>query len=168
MHDSEALNTLITLMTPLLRKYAAKIHFMDFDDAMQELSLTLVECLQYLDFTREKDKLLKYIQQSIIHKYYSLCKKYLSIPESTALDSESVSDLAIDALDTFKTIDLINDLRNYISSISEKDTMKGRILYLSVFANLSDSEISQIVHLSRQYVNRTKKYLMTEFFKNYK
>lgn len=46
-HDSEALNTLITLMTPLLRKYASKIHFMDFDDAMQELSLTLVECLQY-------------------------------------------------------------------------------------------------------------------------
>lgn len=46
-HDSEALNTLITLMTPLLRKYASKIHFMDFDDAMQELSLTLVECLKF-------------------------------------------------------------------------------------------------------------------------
>ena len=76
MHDSEALNTLITLMTPLLRKYASKIHFMDFDDAMQKLSLTLVECLQYLDFTKGKDKLLKYIQQFIIHKYYSLLVKF--------------------------------------------------------------------------------------------
>ena len=36
-------------MTLLLRKYASKIHFMDFDDSMQELFLTLIECVEYLD-----------------------------------------------------------------------------------------------------------------------
>ncbi|MBS6196142.1 MAG: sigma-70 family RNA polymerase sigma factor [Clostridiales bacterium] len=167
-HDSEALSTLVVLMTPLLRKYASKIHFMDFDDSMQELSLTLIECVEYLDPAKNKEQLLKYIQQCIIHKYYSLCKKYLSVPEISALDSDGNSELPDNTIDIFQTIDLFNDLRNYIMDISEKNHTKGCILSLSVFENLSDSEISQIMHLSRQYVNRTKKCLMTEFFKNYK
>lgn len=70
--DQEAQKELILQMTPLLRKYASKIHFMEFDDSIQELSLSLIECIPYLDPDKGQAKLLKYIQESIIHKYYAL------------------------------------------------------------------------------------------------
>lgn len=55
--DKEASQELFVQMTPLLRKYASKIHFMDFDDAIQEFSLSLIECISYTDPDTGKDKI---------------------------------------------------------------------------------------------------------------
>lgn len=140
---------------------------MEFDDSIQELSLSLIECIPYLDPDKGQAKLLKYIQESIIHKYYALCKKYLSAPELISLDSENSFNIAVSGPDIFMENELSNDLLQYISKLSKEDSKKGQILYLAVFKNLSDKEISQIMNLSRQYINRIKKSLIASFLENY-
>ena len=46
--DPNAEKELIAQMSPLIKKYAGKIHFMEYTDAMQELYLALLESLDYL------------------------------------------------------------------------------------------------------------------------
>lgn len=47
--DPNAEKELIAQMSPLIKKYAGKIHFMEYTDAMQELYLALLESLDYLN-----------------------------------------------------------------------------------------------------------------------
>lgn len=43
--------------------------------------------------------------------------------------------------------------------------MRRQIMFLFFFQYKTDSEIAEILHVSRQYVNRTKKQLITEYFR---
>ena len=46
--DIKALEEILIQMTPLVKNYAAKIHFMEYEDAMQELYIALLKCIPKL------------------------------------------------------------------------------------------------------------------------
>lgn len=57
--DSNSVEELLIAMQPLLKKYASKIYFLEFDDAYQELSITLLESIKYI-ISDANLKILKY------------------------------------------------------------------------------------------------------------
>ena len=85
-------------MMPLAKKYAGKIHCMDYEDALQELCLTILEALTHLDPACPEGKCVSYIETSVINRYYALCKRYLSAPET-----ENIDDTNADLPDSFPT-----------------------------------------------------------------
>ena len=140
--DKHAKEKVLLQMEPLIIKYALRIHCMEFEDAKQELWMTLLECLPYLDEKQDRGKILKYIEQTIIHKYYYLCKKNLALPEFISLD-----DVETHIFERQEKImennDFLQDLKIYIQDVMDKDKIKAQILYFSIFNEYSDNEISK-------------------------
>lgn len=146
-------------MSPLAKKYAAKIHCMEYEDALQELYLAILESLHYLDSSQSEGKCVKYMETSVINRYYALCKRYLSLPDTENIDDSACALPAAPAYD-----DTTMDIENYIQSLPESG-YKRQIFSLFFYEDMSDKDIAAKFHISRQYVNRIKKQLIKEYFK---
>lgn len=149
---------LLQQMTPLVLKYSYKLHFMEREDAVQELYLALLEALPYLNPANGEGKCLSYMKTTIIHRYCALCKTYLSRPPSENLDSYSFSLEALPVID-----DSYYDVVSYINSFAP-ECLKFKILSKCFFEDKTAKEISQELQISRQYVNRIKKQLILDYF----
>ena len=70
--SAEACEQILECMMPLVKTYAGKIHCMDHEDAIQELQLSILEALPYLNPKNGAGKCISYIEKSVIHRYYAL------------------------------------------------------------------------------------------------
>ena len=77
--DVQATQEICRRMTPLLKKYAAKLYCMEYDDAMQELYIALLETLPYLNPTKTEAECLNYIKTTVHNRYRFLCRGCLSV-----------------------------------------------------------------------------------------
>lgn len=156
--DVQAAQEICRRMSPLLKKYAARLYCMEYDDAMQELYIALLETFPYLDPAKIEAECLNYIQTTVHNRYRFLCRGCLSVPQS-----ESIED-SIDTLSAPSPFDeSYYDICNYIKTLPEKG-MRRQIMSLFFFQYKTDSEIAEILHVSRQYVNRIKKQMITGYF----
>ena len=156
--DVQAAQEICRRMSPLLKKYAARLYCMEYDDAMQELYIALLETFPYLDPAKTEAECLNYIQTTVHDRYRFLCRGCLSVPQS-----ESIED-SIDTLSAPSPFDeSYYDICNYIKTLPEKG-MRRQIMSLFFFQYKTDSEIAEILHVSRQYVNRIKKQMITGYF----
>lgn len=156
--DVQAAQEICRRMSPLLKKYAARLYCMEYDDAMQELYIALLETFPYLDPAKTEAECLNYIQTTVHNRYRFLCRGCLSVPQS-----ESIED-SIDTISAPSPFDeSYYDICNYIKTLPEKG-MRRQIMSLFFFQYKTDSEIAEILHVSRQYVNRIKKQMITGYF----
>lgn len=84
--DVQATQEICRRMTPLLKKYAAKLYCMEYDDAMQELYIALLETLPYLNPTKTEAECLNYIKTTVHNRYRFLCRGCLSVPQSESIE----------------------------------------------------------------------------------
>lgn len=156
--SEEACAEIMERMTPLAKKYAAKIHCLEYDDALQELYLALLESLRYLDGSAPEGKCVKYMEAAVIHRYYALCKYYLSMPDTETIENNDPSLPASPVYD-----DSALDIEAYIHTLPESG-YKREIFSLYFYLDWSDKEIANHLGISRQYVNRIKKSLIKTYF----
>ena len=156
--STDACEEILKRMMPLAKKYAGKIHCMDYEDALQELCLTILEALTHLDPACPEGKCISYIETSVINRYYALCKRYLSAPET-----ENIDDTNADLPESFSYDDSLLDIEHYIRNIPEAGG-KRKILSLFFYEDLSDKEIAERMQMSRQYVNRIRRQLIQGYF----
>lgn len=157
--QTAACDEILRRMSPLVKKYARKIHCIEYDDAIQELYITLIESLNYINPNQSEGKCVKYMETAVINRYYTLCKKQLSLPETEDI-TDSISTLSVpSAFD-----DSYFDIADYIRSPPPKSGNKHQILSLYFYEDLEDKEIAERLGISRQYVNRIKKQLIHNYF----
>lgn len=157
--DEKAMEEILLQMMPLIKKYARKIHFMEQEDALQELSLAMIKTIRNADTDRTEAENLRYFEISISGCYKKLCTRFQSQPKELPIDCipENYVEISEDA------IDLAVSLQRYIAQVRENDATKAKILIYAL--NMySDIEISRILGLSRQYVHRIKRKLFGAFF----
>lgn len=73
--DIKALEEILIQMIPLVKNYAAKIHFMEYEDAMQELYIALLKCIPKLSSDKTIAESIRYMEVSVKNAYRRLCKK---------------------------------------------------------------------------------------------
>lgn len=154
----EACGEILVRMSPLAKKYAAKIHCMEYDDALQELYVALLESMTHLNVANSEGECIKYMATSVINRYNALCKHYLSIPFAESID-DSIMNLPSD--ENFDDTKL--DIEIYIRTLPVSGYRRD-IFILFFYKNMSDKKIADTLHISRQYVNRIKKILIKEYF----
>lgn len=159
--DKEALNHIIIQMTPLVKKYAGKTHFMEKEDSMQEFYITLLETVKYLDESKSEGECLAYMKSSVKHKYAKMCEKYIIDVEIITGD-EVFQTLEMKGNTNEDTL-LYVDFEKYIQNVEQKNKLKGSILREFWYENKSDAEIASSLKISRQYVHRIKKIMIKEF-----
>ena len=120
-NDDKALTDILTQMTPLAKKYASKIHFMEFEDAMQEMYLTLMETLPYLGPDKQEGEILGYMKKAVFNKYRFLCKRALTARERLTEESlEDQSEISRES-DDFQNVITECDILLYIDKIKKQD-----------------------------------------------
>lgn len=160
--DKNAALEILNRMDPLVQKYASKIHFMERQDAVQELRLALLQALPHLDIAESEGKCISYITSTVIHQYYALCKYYLSEPKTTDISSYDNTLPAPPAMD-----DSYFDVEAYINSFPP-ESPKRKILAMSFYQEQTDGEIAKALKVSRQYVNRIRRELARDYYSKHK
>lgn len=158
LHISGADTQILERMTPLLRGHAAKIHCMEYEDALQELSLTLLESLRHLDTSKSEGECISYIQSIISNRRQNLCRQILAKPSLEELDVSSCTLVAPDPYD-----DTYIDFRDYIEKLP-KNEYRYQIISRFFYEDKSDTEIAAELNLTYQYVNRLKREIIRKYF----
>lgn len=66
---------IINRFHPLLQKYARKLYYIEFDDAIQELTMALIIAVQKIHNTENEYACITYISQSVIHAFTKLYRQ---------------------------------------------------------------------------------------------
>ena len=75
-----------------------KLYCMEYDDAMQELYIALLETLPYLNPTKTEAECLNYIKTTVHNRYRFLCRGCLSVPQSESIE-DSIDTLSAPSSD---------------------------------------------------------------------
>lgn len=154
-----AVETIFLKMRPLIYKLARRIHFMEEDDAVQELSLMLVRLISKLDENRSEGECVNFISESLEKHFFKLCSKY-----GANNDSRKDIDLSQLEISTYNlelnSLIFEVDFSNYLRKINPKH---AEILKLSILEGISDQEIGRRLNYTRQYVHRIRIMLLKKY-----
>lgn len=155
-----AAEQILLQLTPLVKHYAQKSFFLEFDDALQEYSIAVFEAILKIRSHTNDGQCLKYISTCVRNKYVSLCKSYYakSQPAYLELVTEELSDHS--SLSDYENRIFFSDLMKFIHQIPSKQKQKIAISIL--VHEKSDSETAAALQVSKQYVNRIRRWLYQE------
>lgn len=165
--DTNAFIEIQAKMKPLLSKYANHLYFEDFQDMYSELTLTLLECINSIQYYDHEYKVLHFINQAIINKFhelYRISQKKMSVisTEDNIIEIQCASQ---NHPDEFTDLILKEDLFSYISNLSDN---KKKFAHSILIEELSDIEIGKKYHVTRQYVHRLRKLFYMQLLSEFK
>lgn len=149
---------LVKRFQPLIKTYAYKLYYLEYEDSMQELTLALYEAIMKMPRADNEYGCITYIEKAVVHKF---CKLYYeSVAEQKKQQSSICSDF--DQLtESCTDYELQNcvykmDIENYLKNKSELE----RNIIILISYGYSDEEIGRKLGYSRQYINRLKKKIL--------
>jgi len=151
-------------MNPLITKYSIILCFRDFEDFQDmysELTLALLECINNMKYYENEHEILYYINRAIVNKFhelYRLAQKQLRQIPTESKSIESLKNLDY-YQDTFSSLIFESDILSYISRLPDN---KQKIAYSILIEELTDIEVGEKYHITRQYVHRLRKLFYTE------
>lgn len=148
--DKEATLEIVTRFGPLIKKYS---YLLRYDGANSDLVIALIEIVKkipiYRDNNLKYDKfLIGYVSSALKNRYIQLSKKYSSI-----YSMETELNLSIAKGDLSSKLEdrvFIGEVLDKLSGIQKK------VIVMKFIKNYSDKDISNILKISRQSVNRAK------------
>lgn len=152
-NDNEIMMKIINRFHPLLQKYARKLYYIEFDDAIQELTMALIIAVQKIHNTENEYACITYISQSVIHaftKLYRQSQKNAEIQSSNYPLNPSLTG-AYDYL--FDLCEEYVDICTLLSSLS----IKKQKIFKLILKGYTDQEIAALLGCSKQYINRVKR-----------
>lgn len=146
-------------MTPLVKSYTAKIHFMEYEDAVQEFYIALLKCIPKLSSDKTSAESIKYMEIAVKNICRRLCKKYLDLNKKMEIGSLT------EATVSKKGSADLNDVEFFttIDSFKKKDIKKWMVIQLSLKQHMNDAEIARCLGVSRQYINFLRKSVAKEY-----
>lgn len=151
--NQEKMNQLIREFDPLIKNYCKKLYFCEKEDAQQELTLAIIEAVRRMISCESEGGCIMYISNAVKYKYISLCKKNIIKENIEDVYSDVQLEQVNKEFDDYSVVDLEYDYRKILNNLSEKK--KNILSYME--KGYSDRQISEIMNISRQYVNRVRK-----------
>ena len=153
--DEKYFEELLERFSPLIKAYARKLYYLEYNDSLQELSLALYEAVRKIPSADDEHGCISYINRSIVNKFTKLYHNSVEIQNiqahSVPLDDSDGHDYQHD-YEADNCISLV-DLEN---SLKSKLPIERKILSLLI-QGYSDKEIAARLGYTKQYINRIKK-----------
>lgn len=149
-YDPKKMEQLISLFSPLIKKYAGKLFYMDAEDAEQEMKLAFLIAVHSMSYYSSEGECLSYIRNGLYRRFCALCRGNYQNSEEATEDSKLCEYGFTEKYDDVETF------FDYEMLLANKPIVYSRIFRL-LLAGYSDKEIGEILHCSKQYVNRIKK-----------
>lgn len=146
---------LLERFSPLIKAYARKLFYLEYEDSMQELRLALYEAVSKIPSTDDEHGCISYINKSVVNKFTKL---YHTSVENQLMQAHSVPLDDSDSCNCHQQYETDNcisrvDLENALKS---KPPIERQILSMLI-QGYSDREIASHLGYTRQYINRIKK-----------
>ena len=110
-NDEKYFKELLEKFSPLIKSYARKLYYLEYDDSVQELSIALFEAIAKMKTVDNEYACISYIKKSIIHKFTKLYR------DSTDVQSRQNNTIILDSSnnnndypDNFRTDNCITHL----------------------------------------------------------
>lgn len=149
--DESFYELILEKLKPLILKYSRKLYFMEREDAIQEMSLAVIEAIHNIKFYDDEFGCLYYFKESVHFRYVRLCNKNIKKVK------ETYDSLPYDAFYTEKYLDVefLYDIRK---EMKLKTELQKQIVEMLI-NGMSCSKISTKINISRQYVYKVKNHL---------
>lgn len=163
--DKEKFYLIMDKMEPIINRYAKSLYKDERDDIKSELMIALWQAVCNIKIIENDGQIVKYLSTAIKNRFFELyrnsCKYHDN--EVLAYDEDYSKDIA--CIEKQYSEMIINeDIRKFLESYSG---IKKDIYCLMLYKGLPDSEIANMLNLSRQYVNRMRKNLREEMLVDY-
>lgn len=163
--DNLALMDVLERLQPLIKSYTKKLFFMDKEDAEQETILAIIEAIHCMENSDSEGCCLVYLKNAVFFRYCALCKKNIKRTNKEVLN-DMAEDFEGDYVEDYKMVELNFDLQETIKK-QKLSITHVKIISLAL-RGYSDKDISTQLGMSRQYVNRIRKRILTQFTLNMK
>lgn len=159
--DKNKFSLLLNRMEPLINKYVRILYKDEEEDIYSELCCALWEAVCKMSFYKNDGEIMSYMINALQNKFHELYRISRKIHDfnNSLFDTDACE--IVSPEHNYENILLNKDIQDFLSRFSGK---RRKIFYYILIHNLSDSEISKKLNLSRQYVNRIRKSLRTEFY----
>lgn len=148
---------ILDTMRPLLHKYSKQLYYLEYEDCMQEFSITLFECLPKILDTKNPSSCLLFMEKAIRHKFYKLYHQSLKC-QSEVRNLKSIEDVT-DLYSPDQSLENACFYSDLLKTLSQK-SMKEQQIIIMLLSGYSDKEIAAVLKISRQYLNRIKKSIL--------
>ena len=160
--ETKNMEELINKFSPLIRHFASRLPY-DRQDATQDMVLSFLQIIHaiQLDELYEQNDLvlLAYLKKAMSNHYINLLGKYSKT--SNQLLSLEDQDIQIAIENDFEMEMEIRRLTEHLSEIQRQ------VISLKYWYGYSEVDIAQMLHITRQAVNRTKNRAINELRKLY-
>ena len=130
--------------SPLIKAYARKLYYLEYEDSLQELSLALYEAVRKIPSADDEYGCISYINRSVVNRFTKLYHNSVEIQNiqahSVSLDASDNRDCQHD-YETDNCISLV-DLE---SALKSKLPIERKILYLLMLGNCRKTRIHKTV-----------------------
>lgn len=152
--DSSAMLQIIEILNPLISAYTKKLFFMENEDARQEIIIAIIEAVKRIDKCENDGRCLTYIHNAVKFRFAHLCKKNLKNQEILDLNGEILNNMSY--WEDYSEV----EIKYEIELKEENMTQTQKQILKYCLMGYTDREIAEKLGLSRQYVNRIKKFLI--------
>ena len=143
---------------PLIKAYARKLYYLNYEDSQQELCIALYESISKIKNTDNEFACISYIKRSIVNKFTKLYHESVKEQNIQANSTSLVfnANLGIQNDGEVENCITMTDLKNYL----QKKTLEERKIIDMLIQGYSDKEIGREMGFTRQYINRIKKQIL--------
>lgn len=157
--NTSSILEIITQFQPLIQKYSKKIPWLDPEDIEQELKIALIESANKIQKYDTTATCVNYFVRAIKNRFYYLYNQSVKHFSETDYSHDSNPFLQTPFPDnSYQDIDFLLSLQQTLKNSSETERY---IIYSIVHNGYTDTQIAKHLGVSRQYVNRLKKKIIT-------
>ncbi len=155
---------LVEKMNPLINKYMRLLYKDEKDDVRSELFLALWEAILKMEYFDNEGQCINYLTNALKNKFYELYRKSAKVHDNEYLAENTVFLDVPNIEDPYLEYILRSDLENIVNQYSGK---KKKICLNIIETDQSDLEIAEIYNVSKQYVNRLRRFIYNKLKDQY-
>lgn len=153
--DKRALEELLEKFQPLIRSQARNFGTEEREDIEQELRIALYQAVEQIEYIESDTQVISYIAKTVRSRRIYLYGKYRKKRECETAIPEDMDFVMKD--NPFEDVLFYHDFTQYMKKLPEK----YQIILQQILIGRSDAEIAESMNMSRQYVNRIKKKMLS-------
>ena len=160
----ENMNGLIQKFQPIIHKYARKLYSLEYEDVVQELIIALIKAVDAIEEYENEGRSINYLIKGIMLRFYELQRKSIAEYECRVHSEQIDENALLGQEDPYVWVETKVELERFKekSSFTEQCVIEGMIL------GMSDAELAEVLHVSRQYINRKRKAIIKSLKERYK
>ena len=153
-------------MKPILTKYTNYMYKDEKEDIYAELVLALWESITKIEYYSNEGKVVNYLHTAIKNKFYELYRTSRKKNDNECIaDDDALLNIVSNSEKDFSQVIFQEDMTQFLDRFSGTKKM---VYICIIIEDLSDTEISHRLSISRQYTNRLRRQLRKDLKAYYK